>query len=369
VARDRGGAHTGGAVEPDRLLRIVVALATRLSADFTVQEVLDHLTVGVRELLSVEGAGVLWVEEGPGHRIVATSDERVRHAEDLQLQVGEGPCLTAFEDGVSVTLPDLAVEVTAPAFTRYAVAAGLRSVASFPLRHAGRRFGVLELYSAEPLHLDEAQLAGVQTLVDVAASYVLIAQRRDAVAVSTAELAVAALHDPLTGLPNRRLLADRLEHATRRARRSGSPFGVIFGDVDDFKGINDRHGHLVGDRVLVEIAARVQGSLRPGDTLARVSGDEFVLLCEELPGLAEAEEVAARAVAALRAPFEVDADRPLEVRLSFGIALAGPEHGSPEEALVRADAAMYRAKRLRRGPQVAATSSRGSAPEGARSAD
>jgi diguanylate cyclase (GGDEF)-like protein len=361
VARDRGDSTRGRAVQPDQLLRIVVGISTRLSADFTVQEVLDHVTDGVAELLPIDGAGVLWVEEAV-HRVVATSDERVRDAEDLQLQLGEGPCLTAFEHGVSVVLPDLTVELAAPTFARHAIEAGLRSVASFPLRHVGQPFGVLELYAAEPLHLDPAQLADVQTLVDVAASYVLIAQRRDAVAVTTAELAVAALHDPLTGLPNRRLLADRLEHAMRRALRSGSPFGIIFCDVDGFKGINDRFGHLVGDRVLTEIADRVLGCLRPGDTLARVSGDEFVLLCEELPGLAEVEEVAARAVATLRAPFEVDGDTRLDLRVSFGIALAGPGHGSAEEALVRADAAMYRAKRLRSGPQVAATSSRGSSP-------
>jgi diguanylate cyclase (GGDEF)-like protein len=181
----------------------------------------------------------------------------------------------------------------------------------------------------------------------------LIARRREAAARAALVLAEAAATDALTGLANRRLLKDRLDQAMNRADRSGRAIAVLFCDIDRFKAVNDRFGHHVGDRLLVELASRLSGCLRPKDTLARVSGDEFVILCEDLTDTAQAEEVATRVLAAVAEPFSVEGGgQGLVLGMSIGMALAGTDHDSPEGALVRADAAMYRAKRRGGNQQV-----------------
>jgi diguanylate cyclase (GGDEF)-like protein/PAS domain S-box-containing protein len=152
-----------------------------------------------------------------------------------------------------------------------------------------------------------------------------------------------ALHDGLTGLPNRVLFLDRLQHAMRRATRTDGQerTAVLFLDLDRFKLVNDSLGHLAGDRLLVEVARRLERELRPGDTVARLGGDEFIVLLEELHGRAEAAQIAARMLQMLTDPFRID-DRDLYLSASIGIAIAG---GESSEAVIRdADAAMYRAK-------------------------
>ena len=153
-----------------------------------------------------------------------------------------------------------------------------------------------------------------------------------------------ALHDALTGLPNRTLFLDRLEQSLRRARRRGpgSSTAVLFLDLDHFKVVNDSLGHQVGDRLLQSVALRLDAALRPGDTVARIGGDEFTVLLEEVADAREATVVAERVLATLADPFPV-AERELHVAGSIGIALARPD--AVPEALIRdADVAMYRAK-------------------------
>ena len=158
-----------------------------------------------------------------------------------------------------------------------------------------------------------------------------------------AQLQHDALHDGLTGLPNRVLFLDRLEHAMRRGTRSDGRerTAVLFLDLDRFKLVNDSLGHLAGDRLLVEVARRLSAALRPGDTVARLGGDEFTVLLEELSGRPEAEQVADRLLQTLTEPFRVDG-RDLYLSASIGIAIAS---GQESGAVIRdADAAMYRAK-------------------------
>jgi diguanylate cyclase (GGDEF)-like protein len=153
-----------------------------------------------------------------------------------------------------------------------------------------------------------------------------------------------ALHDALTGLPNRTLFLDRLEQALRRARRRGPDFGaaVLFLDLDRFKVVNDSLGHHAGDELLQSVALRLDAALRPGDTVARMGGDEFTVLLEDVSDPREASIVAERVLATLADPFPI-AGRELHVSGSIGIALAGPEV-DPEELIRDADVAMYRAK-------------------------
>jgi diguanylate cyclase (GGDEF)-like protein len=161
---------------------------------------------------------------------------------------------------------------------------------------------------------------------------------------SVERLQHGALHDALTGLPNRTLFLDRLEQSLRRARRRGPGSGaaVLFLDLDRFKVVNDSLGHQAGDQLLQAVALRLDAALRPGDTVARMGGDEFTVLLEDVTDPREATIVAERMLATLAAPLTV-AGRELVVSGSIGIALGGPDV-DPDELIRDADVAMYRAK-------------------------
>jgi diguanylate cyclase (GGDEF)-like protein len=153
-----------------------------------------------------------------------------------------------------------------------------------------------------------------------------------------------AFHDTLTGLPNRALLDDRLGQALARRERRPLEIAVLFLDIDRLKWVNDSLGHAAGDQLLVTAAHRLKAVLRPGDTVARFGGDEFVVLCDDVGGECEALLVAERLREALAAPFQLR-DREIGLTASIGIALASSStHDSPDALLRDADAAMYRAK-------------------------
>ncbi|HSN20323.1 MAG TPA: PAS domain-containing protein [Usitatibacter sp.] len=156
-----------------------------------------------------------------------------------------------------------------------------------------------------------------------------------------------ATHDGLTGLPNSVLLNDRLDAALVRARRSHARVAVMFLDLDHFKDVNDTLGHRVGDLLLKELARRIRGALRQSDVLARVSGDEFVVMLEDFPDENAPELVARKVLDEVRRPFQIEGHE-IHVSGSLGLALH-PEDGSDVEALLKnADAAMYHAKELGR---------------------
>jgi len=169
-----------------------------------------------------------------------------------------------------------------------------------------------------------------QTLADVAAAYLLNAQARTDLQDSSERSREAALHDALTGLPNRVLLLERLEHARLRGRRSGNLTAVFFLDLNGFKAINDAHGHRAGDELLVGVGERLTAALRPGDTLARLSGDEFVMVCEDLSERWQANAILTRLEVALALPF-VLADTEVSVSASIGIAFGGDGRQTPEQ--------------------------------------
>ncbi|MCW2713709.1 MAG: hypothetical protein JWN88_756 [Frankiales bacterium] len=162
----------------------------------------------------------------------------------------------------------------------------------------------------------------------------------------TSVLSEQAVRDPLTGLANRALLGERLRASLARDARTGEATGVLFLDLDGFKGINDRYGHAVGDAVLRVVADRLRAGVRPSDTVARLGGDEFVVLVEGAtgPGLAVLVE---RLQDAVSDPFDVHGQR-LKVGVSVGVARAEAGDADAQGLLSRADFDMYAVKRSRR---------------------
>jgi diguanylate cyclase (GGDEF)-like protein/PAS domain S-box-containing protein len=224
------------------------------------------------------------------------------------------------------------------------VDAGLRDpgrpVSSRPLldvrmRHADSRFRMFEATVSDVVDADVGGL--VFTAHDV--SHRVATEER---------LAHDATHDPLTHLPNRTLLDDRLAHALDRSRRTGAQVAVLFLDLDGFKEVNDSWGHAAGDQVLTEVAGRVAATARSSDTVARIGGDEFVVVCEDAGTVSGAQTLAGRILEVVGTPITV-AGITHHVGASVGIAVARPEDGDAAELIRRADAAMYRAKQAGRG--------------------
>jgi diguanylate cyclase (GGDEF)-like protein/PAS domain S-box-containing protein len=175
---------------------------------------------------------------------------------------------------------------------------------------------------------------------DVSCSLMAIALER---AETEAQLAHQALHDGLTGLPNRTLLLDRLDHALARRERNGADIALLFCDIDRFKVVNDSLGHNTGDQLLVAFAQRFRSVIAPGDTVARFGGDEFVVLIEDVTSPTHAAQVAQELADALAQPFLLPAGREVYLTVSIGLARA-TDHRTGDAWLRDADAAMYRAK-------------------------
>lgn len=217
------------------------------------------------------------------------------------------------------------------------VAAGIRSSVLVPI-HGERTIGLIGAHSHQTARfsLPDADFLAA------AANVVAVAHGR---LEAEATLRHRAHHDALTGLPNRVLLYDRLDHAIVGANRRGSRCALLLVDLDGFKEVNDTLGHPVGDALLQAVAGRLRGVLGPDATVARLGGDEFAMVLPDVDSPADAETAARRVLAALDDP-PVVAGMPIPVGASVGIALA-PDHGADASALLqRADAAMYRAKRL-----------------------
>jgi diguanylate cyclase (GGDEF)-like protein/PAS domain S-box-containing protein len=194
-------------------------------------------------------------------------------------------------------------------------------------RHSGENFPVE--VTCSPIYSGEKVAGAVLTFRDISQRVLL---------------EYHAFHDSLTGLPNRRIFLDRLQHALKRADRTGEVHAVLFADIDRFKLTNDSLGHKTGDELLVGIADRLRQALREGDTLARFGGDEFTVLLENVSPEA-AESAALRMLEAVRAPMALVGGRTISASVSIGIALA-TIGSSPDDVLHDADVAMYQAKRL-----------------------
>ena len=238
-------------------------------------------------------------------------------------------------------VPDVTATGSLPELQDLCRATGLQTLWSLPIRSPeGNDFlGVLGVYPAQQREPDAHERQLLERTRDLLALAIDRAER-------TRELGHLALHDTLTGLPNRALAQDRLEHALARLgdTEGTGMVAVLFVDLDRFKLVNDGLGHETGDELLISTARRLATVVRRGDTVARFGGDEFVVLCEDLDGEEQAVELADRIARALAEPF-VLSHAEATVAASVGIAITS-DPGSRAASLLRdADAAMYRAKR------------------------
>jgi diguanylate cyclase (GGDEF)-like protein len=328
---------------PLELSEVLSEFARTMATDFPIQGILDHLVKQIVELMPVDAAGVTLISPGVDPRYIAASNESALRFEQLQTELGDGPCLAAYRTGEAVAVPDLNDDGRFPTFSPRALEAGLGAVFTFPLHHGAVQLGALDLYRDTPGRLTADLMRAAQTLADVAAAYLLNAQARADLQDTSDRSREAALHDPLTGLPNRVLMLQRLEHAFLRGRRSKKTAAVLFIDLDRFKAVNDTYGHQVGDQLLGAVGERLTAVLRPGDTLARLYGDEFVILCEDLDHPSQINAIAARVDATLMRPFAL-AEIEVAITASIGIAFTGNGNDAPEQILNEADRAMYRTK-------------------------
>ena len=270
--------------------------------------------------------------------------------------------VSSADDAILTTTPDAVITTWNPAATRiYGYAAGEmigRSLASITAPEDGEELTETLALLADGVRLEPFDLRRVDRngrIIDVSVTASAIRDaggvlraiswiERDVTGRRHVERMIShlAFHDPLTGLANRTLLRDRLQNSLDRTRRAGGLVAVIYLDLDDFKLVNDRLGHPAGDRLLQLVATRLQGLLRPADTLARIGGDEFVVLSDRVPSLDAAIAIAERLATALAPPFDFEAAR-VSVTASIGVAV-GDAGTDADRLLAHADRAMYKAK-------------------------
>lgn len=209
-------------------------------------------------------------------------------------------------------------------------------------------------------HQLESQLVGKQAqILDVALAAALVQWRgQPAVMVQVRDISAhkrsqeriwhMAHHDPLTNLPNRTLLKDRIQHAIAYAKRHSNLVAVLYMDLDGFKAVNDLHGHDMGDQLLVQVAKRLQQGIRESDTLARMGGDEFVILLPDLASAQDAITVAEKVISGFSTPITIPNGTELHISSSVGVCINSPLDDRPEELIKRADNVMYQAKKAGR---------------------
>jgi diguanylate cyclase (GGDEF)-like protein len=332
----------------DPLVAILAQMARLLLSEFDIEDVLSRLCEAVTGLLPVDGAGVTQIE-ADRMQVMRSTDPVTDELERLQASLREGPCRTVVHSGEALQVDLTEVVERWPRYALHAQRLGIRRIVALPLWGRDRLWGVLDLYQRDDRPLTPAEMEATQVLADAATVYVISAHDRRAADLAEERLRSQLLHDPLTGLANRLLLADRLEHALSVNERPARSLAVLFIDLDGFKRVNDLYGHHAGDVLLTAVAGRLVGALRHSDTVARLSGDEFVILCENLHDrpLADQEDLAAvgqRVLDALRVPIDVGGAE-VTLQASVGAVWARGTGDTADDVLHRADTVMYAAKR------------------------
>ncbi len=321
----------------ERLAQLQRGIVDRLP----VHEVLESALQGACELLGDE-VGILRLTDpdDPSHTtlIASIGADGELLTERRHQPVGAGLGGRAMRER-AVVVADLVGGIASPGGIRDFPADALTAAMAAPVNERGKPIGSLGVGSRQRARRYSSR--DQEVLLSFAEHASLALNHARAVEEAVHE----ALHDSLTGLPNRALFVDRLRHSVARAERTGTPVAVLFCDLDGFKTVNDSLGHRTGDGLLVSVAERLADSLRPADTIARLGGDEFAVLLEELREPGDAARAAQRLLASLEPPFELR-EREFFISASIGIAAGTKE---PEILLRDADLAMYRAKSRGKG--------------------
>jgi diguanylate cyclase (GGDEF)-like protein/PAS domain S-box-containing protein len=320
----------------------VARLGGRALKDGEPEELMDEAVDLLTEIEGVEGACV-WEVGRDGRRLRLRAGLRGRlNGSERASAARDSHAGAALESQLHVIVDDWSTEArfSMPPALRVM---GVRSSLAVPIEGKQQPFGVLDVHSTEPNRFTPQDVHFLQASANVLA---------DAIERHIADQALRhrVLHDSLTGLPNRLSFVDSLSDALHRSTASGSPVGILFLDLDNFKLINDSMGHHAGDELLRAVAPRLRSHLRPGDIVARFGGDEFGILVDRLADEEEAVAIADRIAVAFAEPYTMHGVDHF-VSASVGIAVARPSSREPVDAdlLIRdADAAMYRAKELGR---------------------
>jgi len=315
--------------------REVAAFGQRALGGDPVGKLMQDAVSTLERVLGVDIAGVMELDADRNVLLIRAQVGLPKGAEKIEPPAGRGSQAGyTLESDHPVIVEDWSKE------TRFAKPeplrlAGTSSGVTVVIKVRGRPFAILGMQSLKPRRFGRDDVNFLQAIANALASAI---ERRN----EAEEAHHRALHDPLTGLPNRALFEDRLGRALAEQERRGSSVAVVFFDVDHFKLVNDSLGHEAGDELLKAIAPRLKAALRPGDTVARFGGDEFGVLLEDVSSERSATRVAERIAAALAPPFVVW-EREHFVTASAGIAVGGVAE-LPATLIRDADAAMYRAK-------------------------
>ena len=329
--------------ERQNLLERLFKIQRSISNRAPIQSVLDAITEGAAELLGDEIVGLRLIDEDDPSVLLMVSSVGIDA--DLLPTLRRVPVTTGIggrailEDGIVIT-HDYA---DMPNAVDHFVDAGLQTAMAAPVHRNGVVAGSLVVAGHKPgRRYSTAEQELLLSFAEHASLALNDAGAVDAMRRVLGEAVHQATHDALTGLPNRTLVLDRLTHALARSRRQPQGLAVLFVDLDRFKVVNDSLGHSVGDEVLVQVAQRLQAAVRPADTVARLAGDEFVVICEDVVDERDVLRVAERVAQAVAAPIPLYG-RDTIITASIGIALACEETRA-EDLLRDADVAMYRAK-------------------------
>jgi diguanylate cyclase (GGDEF)-like protein/PAS domain S-box-containing protein len=353
--RDAAGQHLGvvcvfqdvterKAVE-DRLTKraaeqaAVAALGERALEGGPLPTLLDHSMGVVAEVLEVEFAGVLELAEDERSFLLKAG---VGFREGLVRNISVSADWADSQAGFTVLAKEPVVVEDILGEHRFQpgnllrehhVASGMTVI----VQGRAQPYGVLGAYSSRRRAFTPEDVNFLQAIANVLADAIDRVRTEE-------ETRRRGLHDPLTGLPNRTLVLDRIAHALARADRGEGSVAVLFLDVDNFKVVNDSLGHRAGDNLLRQLADRLSDAVRPADTVGRFGGDEFVVLCEDVTDEPMALRIAGRLARVFSEPFALEGDDVHVASASIGVVLREGAQDNPEELLRDADAAMYRAK-------------------------
>src|SRR3954469_1282047 len=322
-----------------RLFEDLSAIQRSISHRAPVRDVLDAIVPAAEELFGDERPAVLLADDTDPDVLVLAASRGLTPAYAASLahrRTGDGAAGRAYAENRLVVVEDHPGSPDGPAHFRDV---GVTGAMAAPVHEHGRPIGRIVASTPRPGRRYSATERDILTSLAEHTSLAVSDAR------SVAAVAHQAMHDALTGLPNGALFRDRLEHAVPRAQRTASPIAVMFCDLDRFKSVNDSLGHAAGDELLLAVGRRLGEAVRAADTAARVGGDEFAVLLEDLDDLEHPARVARRIVETLARPLQIGG-RELRPGVSVGVAV-GSEDGA--ELVRRADLAMYRAKRERTG--------------------